>query len=267
MTRSFRMPSCAALQPAEATTGGRPAAGTAAAGGAPSTRLQRRSAGLRFAARRSRSCFRSRSSCWCVVQIYQSTKVGVTPRGTPERAALQHFHISVGLTVLLLVLARLWLWTVAGGRRGRRACPPPRMRWRALQPGVLPDVAGVLLSPGLSSPGPMAWRRRLVRPVHAAGTDRSRATGCSVTLGYLHSVRRLLDPLPHGLQRAGCPCGRRALSGSALAAAAGLRMGECRWRRQLGYSSGAPKLLHASIFAACSPLRRGRRTGSSASCR
>ena len=42
-------------------------------------------------------------------QMYQSTKVGVTPRGTPAREALQHSHISVGLTVLLLLVPRLWL--------------------------------------------------------------------------------------------------------------------------------------------------------------
>jgi cytochrome c len=43
-------------------------------------------------------------------QIYQSTKVGVTPRGTPAREALQHLHISVGLLLLLLVIARLVYW-------------------------------------------------------------------------------------------------------------------------------------------------------------
>jgi len=43
-------------------------------------------------------------------QLYQSTKVGTTPRGTPAREALQHLHISVGLVLLLLVLPRLWLW-------------------------------------------------------------------------------------------------------------------------------------------------------------
>ncbi len=43
-------------------------------------------------------------------QLYQSTKVGVTPRGTPAREALQHLHISMGLIALLLVVPRLWLW-------------------------------------------------------------------------------------------------------------------------------------------------------------
>lgn len=43
-------------------------------------------------------------------QLYQSSKVGVTPRGTPAREALQHMHISVGFVLLLLVVPRLWLW-------------------------------------------------------------------------------------------------------------------------------------------------------------
>lgn len=45
-----------------------------------------------------------------LLQLYQSSKVGTTPRGTPAREALQHLHISTGLVALLLVLARLWLW-------------------------------------------------------------------------------------------------------------------------------------------------------------
>ena len=43
-------------------------------------------------------------------QMYQSSKVGVTPRGTPAREALQHLHIANGLSVLLLLVPRLWLW-------------------------------------------------------------------------------------------------------------------------------------------------------------
>lgn len=46
-----------------------------------------------------------------VFQVYQSTKVGTTPRGTAAREALQHLHVSNGLTILLMVLPRLWLWS------------------------------------------------------------------------------------------------------------------------------------------------------------
>jgi cytochrome b561 len=47
-----------------------------------------------------------------VYQLYLSSKVGVTPRGTAAREALQHAHISTGLVALLLVIPRLWLWRV-----------------------------------------------------------------------------------------------------------------------------------------------------------
>jgi cytochrome b561 len=47
-----------------------------------------------------------------VYQLYMSSKVGVTPRGTAAREALQHAHISTGLVALLLVIPRLWLWRV-----------------------------------------------------------------------------------------------------------------------------------------------------------
>ncbi|MDW8260221.1 MAG: hypothetical protein RML32_12335, partial [Gammaproteobacteria bacterium] len=42
-----------------------------------------------------------------------------TPRGTAARSALQHAHISVGLTAFFLVLPRLWLWR----RLGRPPAP------------------------------------------------------------------------------------------------------------------------------------------------
>jgi len=47
-----------------------------------------------------------------VYQLYLSSKVGVTPRGTAARDALQHAHISTGLIALLLVIPQLWLWRV-----------------------------------------------------------------------------------------------------------------------------------------------------------
>ena len=45
-----------------------------------------------------------------VWQLYQSTKVGVTPRGSEARAALQHAHVALGLTLLSVVVVRLYLW-------------------------------------------------------------------------------------------------------------------------------------------------------------
>jgi cytochrome b561 len=45
-----------------------------------------------------------------VYQLYLSSKVGTTPRGTAARDSLQHAHISTGLVALILVIPRLWLW-------------------------------------------------------------------------------------------------------------------------------------------------------------
>ena len=45
-----------------------------------------------------------------VYQLYLSSKVGTTPRGTMAREALQHAHISTGLVALILLVPRLWLW-------------------------------------------------------------------------------------------------------------------------------------------------------------
>ncbi len=42
-------------------------------------------------------------------QMYQSSKVGVTPRGTAAREALQHLHISNGVTLLILLSIRSWV--------------------------------------------------------------------------------------------------------------------------------------------------------------
>ncbi len=47
-----------------------------------------------------------------VYQLYLSSKVGVTPRGTAARDALQYAHVSTGLVALILVIPRLWLWRV-----------------------------------------------------------------------------------------------------------------------------------------------------------
>lgn len=61
-----------------------------------------------------------------IFQLYQSTKVGTTPRGTPAREALQESHYSVGLLLLLLVLPRLYLWW-----RNPRPAPPANMPFSA----------------------------------------------------------------------------------------------------------------------------------------
>jgi cytochrome b561 len=45
-----------------------------------------------------------------LLQLYQSTKVATTPKGSAAREALTELHLSVGLTLFLLVLPRLWFW-------------------------------------------------------------------------------------------------------------------------------------------------------------
>lgn len=61
-----------------------------------------------------------------VFQLYQSTKVATTPRGTPAREALQQGHYSIGLLALLVVLPRLYLWW-----KNPRPEPQPNMPFSA----------------------------------------------------------------------------------------------------------------------------------------
>jgi cytochrome c len=120
-------------------------------------------------------------------QIYQSTKVGVTPRGTPAREALQHLHISIGLIVLVLTVARLWLWGVLP--RPDRPVRVP-IEADALARGC--NLAFYLTLLALCLTGPLfAWSEGhavslfgvLSLPALLAPSYRA-----SVTLGYLHSA-------------------------------------------------------------------------------
>ena len=120
-------------------------------------------------------------------QMYQSTKVGVTPRGTPAREALQHSHISVGLTVLILLLPRLWLWAKL-----------PRPQRPARVPAAADALARhcnfafylTLLAFCLAGPffawsegHDVSWFGLVPLPELVGQSYR-----LSVTLGYLHSV-------------------------------------------------------------------------------
>jgi cytochrome c len=124
-------------------------------------------------------------------QMYQSTKVGTTPRGTAAREALQHLHVSNGLTVLALLVPRLWLWFSL-----------PRPRRPARVPVAADDLARSctlllwMTLVGFCLTGPFfAWSEghtvswfgfvdfpALVPPGYRL----------SVTLGYLHSLTGFL---------------------------------------------------------------------------
>jgi cytochrome b561 len=123
----------------------------------------------------------------CVVQIYQSTKVGVTPRGTPERAALQQLHISMGLTVLPLILARLWLW-----RRLPRPARPARIPAAADALARECNLAFYFTVLAFCCSGPFfAWSDGLAARWFGLFTLPALiepSYRVQVTLGYLHSV-------------------------------------------------------------------------------
>lgn len=129
-----------------------------------------------------------------VFQMYQSTKVGVTPRGTEARAALQHLHISNGLTILALLLPKLWLYW----RSPAPACPtrvPPaadvlaRRCVGAFHFALLAFVAtGPLFA--WSEGHTVSWYGIVTFPALIAAGYRP-----SVTLGYLHSATGFFLPV------------------------------------------------------------------------
>ncbi len=120
-------------------------------------------------------------------QLYQSSKVGVTPRGTPAREALQHLHVSNGLVLLVLTLLRLWLW-----RRLPRPDRPVRVPIGADALARSCNLAFYLTLLALCLTGPVfAWSEGhavslfgiVTLPAVVAESYR-----LSVTMGYLHSV-------------------------------------------------------------------------------
>lgn len=120
-------------------------------------------------------------------QMYQSTKVGVTPRGTAAREALQHLHISNGLSVLFLLLPRLWLrWYLP-----RPAVPSgvpvhADLLARRTITVLLWTLLGFCLTGPLfawSEGHAVSWFGWLQLPALIPASYRA-----SVTLGYLHSM-------------------------------------------------------------------------------
>jgi len=120
-------------------------------------------------------------------QMYQSTKVGVTPRGTAAREALQHLHISNGLTILLLLIPRLWLWvTLPKPSRPTRVPPAADDLARGCTLALYLTLGGFCLTGPLfawSEGHSTSWFGLVTIPAMLPASYR-----LSVTLGYLHSA-------------------------------------------------------------------------------
>ncbi|MFZ9871469.1 MAG: hypothetical protein ACO329_02860 [Steroidobacteraceae bacterium] len=124
-------------------------------------------------------------------QMYQSSKVGVTPRGTAAREALQHLHISIGLTVLVLLTIRSW-WVLRlrsepfSSRMPRAADLFARrlvgLLWWTLTAFV---VTGPLFA--WSENHAVSWFGLVTLPAIVPASYR-----LSVTFGYLHSATGFL---------------------------------------------------------------------------
>ncbi len=120
-------------------------------------------------------------------QMYQSTKVGVTPRGSAAREALQHLHISNGLTVLLLLIPRFWLWmTLLRPNRPTRVPVAADDLARACTAGLYLTLAAFCLTGPIfawSEGHSVSWFGWVNLPALAPPGYR-----LSVTMGYLHST-------------------------------------------------------------------------------
>jgi len=122
-----------------------------------------------------------------VFQMYQSTKVGTTPRGTAAREALQHLHISNGLTILLLLVPRLWLWfKLPAAVRPTRVPPAADSLARRCNLALYLTLAGFCLTGPLfawSEGHAVSWYALVQIPALVPESYR-----LSQTLGYLHSA-------------------------------------------------------------------------------
>lgn len=120
-------------------------------------------------------------------QMYQSTKVGVTPRGSAARDALQHLHISNGLTVLLLLIPRLALAAILPrpATPAGLSAPADALARRSLIVLWLTLLGFCITGPlfAWSEGHAVSWFGWLNLPALIPASYRA-----SVTLGYLHSM-------------------------------------------------------------------------------
>ena len=82
------------------------------------------------------------------LQLYFSTKVATTPLWTAERTELRENHMSIGVTIAILLIARLILWW-----RSRPTPRPQNLPANAQGLAVTLIVTGLLLA---------AWRTLVV---------------------------------------------------------------------------------------------------------
>jgi cytochrome c len=131
-------------------------------------------------------------------QMYQSTKVGVTPRGTAAREALQHLHVANGLTILFLLIPRLWLLRVLPAANAPAGVPiaADRLARRALVVLWLTLVGFCITGPlfAWSEGHAVSWFGIIDLPALIPPSYRA-----SVTLGYLHSMLGFFVLLAFGL--------------------------------------------------------------------
>ena len=119
-------------------------------------------------------------------QLYFSTKVATTPLWTPERAELRENHISIGVTIAILLIARLILWW-----RSRPTPKPANLPANAQGLAVTCILALYLTLLGFSITGPLqAWSEGFTValwgiPLPALAP---RSYALNAFAGYLHSV-------------------------------------------------------------------------------
>jgi cytochrome b561 len=121
-----------------------------------------------------------------VTQLYFSTKVATTPLWTPERVELRENHMSIGMTIAILLIARLILWW-----RSRPTPRPAGLPANAQGLAVTCILALYLTLLGFSITGPLqAWSEgfRVALwgiPVPALAP---KSYALNAFAGYLHSA-------------------------------------------------------------------------------
>ena len=126
-----------------------------------------------------------------VAQLYQSTQVATTQRGTVAREALQSLHGSLGLTLLLFLLLRLglWLWLPRAMRPASVPVAADALARRCILALYLVLLLLCLLGPlfAWSEGHSVSWFGMVTLPPMLTASYHA-----SVVFGYLHSATSFL---------------------------------------------------------------------------